>query len=105
MRNLPRTLDDRLGRLVVAGYVARELVGSRPRYRLTARGEALLPILDAMRAFGHAWLVHDRAHRASHHEPPACAHGPGAPAARGTRRRCGPTPGRGPAQPATPRAT
>ena len=34
-------------------------------YELTAKGESLLPIIDAMREFGHEWLVpeHEHAHR------------------------------------------
>jgi len=29
----------------------------RVEYELTEKGEALLPIIDEMRRFGHAWLV------------------------------------------------
>jgi DNA-binding HxlR family transcriptional regulator len=28
-------------------------------YELTAKGEGLLPIIEEMRRFGHAWLVDD----------------------------------------------
>jgi DNA-binding HxlR family transcriptional regulator len=28
----------------------------RVEYELTSKGEALLPIIDAMREFGHGWL-------------------------------------------------
>jgi DNA-binding HxlR family transcriptional regulator len=31
----------------------------RVEYELTAKGHGLLPIIDAMRKFGHAWLVCD----------------------------------------------
>jgi HxlR-like helix-turn-helix protein len=29
----------------------------RVEYELTGKGEALLPIIDAMRDFGHSWLA------------------------------------------------
>jgi DNA-binding HxlR family transcriptional regulator len=31
----------------------------RVEYELTGKGEALLPIIDAMREFGHGWLTHE----------------------------------------------
>ena len=31
----------------------------RVEYELTDKGEALLPIINEMRSFGHAWLVED----------------------------------------------
>jgi DNA-binding HxlR family transcriptional regulator len=39
--------------------VRRSYAESPPRveYELTEKGEALLPIIDEMRRFGHAWLV------------------------------------------------
>jgi len=47
----PRTLSERL--------VRRSYAESPPRveYELTEKGEALLPIIDEMRRFGHEWLV------------------------------------------------
>lgn len=53
----PRTLSARLRSLEIAGIVQR---GAAPRgvsapYELTLMGEALLPIIAAMRAFGEEW--------------------------------------------------
>ena len=31
----------------------------RVEYELTEKGECLLPIIEEMRRFGHAWLVDD----------------------------------------------
>ena len=56
----PRTLSERLRALEEDGIVARRSYAESPprvEYRLTAKGEALLPIIDAMREFGHEWLV------------------------------------------------
>jgi DNA-binding HxlR family transcriptional regulator len=41
--------------------VRRSYAESPPRveYELTAKGEGLLPIIEEMRRFGHAWLVED----------------------------------------------
>jgi DNA-binding HxlR family transcriptional regulator len=53
----PRTLSSRLRTLEVAGIVQREgwpKAGAQP-YELTAMGEALLPIIAAMRQFGEEW--------------------------------------------------
>lgn len=85
----PRTLDDRLARLVDGGYVLREACGQRRRYELTERGLALLPIIDAMRAFGHTWLVGDPVHRAARHDGGGSGSGPAASAP-----ACGSTAGR-----------
>ena len=56
----PRTLSERL-RVLEADEILlrRSYAESPPRveYELTAKGEALLPIIDAMRRFGHEWLV------------------------------------------------
>lgn len=53
----PRTLSARLRSLEVAGIVQREAFGrgSTLPYELTVMGEALLPIIDAMRSFGEEW--------------------------------------------------
>jgi len=58
----PRTLSERLRVLEEEELVLRQSYPESPprvEYELTQRGEALLPIIDAMRAFGHAWLVCD----------------------------------------------
>ena len=39
----------------------------RVEYELTAKGAAMLPIVDAMSSFGHAWLIDDHDHE---HTPP-----------------------------------
>ena len=64
----PRTLSERLRQLEHDEIVERHSyaeVPPRVEYELTAKGESLLPIIDAMREFGHAWLVpeHEHAHR------------------------------------------
>jgi DNA-binding HxlR family transcriptional regulator len=55
----PRTLAERLRALEADGFVERHSYPETPprvEYQLTAKGESLLPIIDAMRAFGHDWL-------------------------------------------------
>jgi DNA-binding HxlR family transcriptional regulator len=55
----PRTLSERLRALEdEAILVRRSYQESPPRveYELTEKGHALLPIIDAMREFGHEWL-------------------------------------------------
>ncbi|MDQ8044212.1 MAG: helix-turn-helix domain-containing protein [Solirubrobacteraceae bacterium] len=53
----PRTLSARLRSLEVAGIVQRGPAarGASLPYELTVMGEALLPIIDAMRSFGEEW--------------------------------------------------
>src|SRR5713226_5290263 len=64
----PRTLSERLDRLEQEGVVVRRSYPESPprvEYELTDKGVALLPIIDAMREFGHQWLVgreHTHAH-------------------------------------------
>jgi DNA-binding HxlR family transcriptional regulator len=56
----PRTLSERLRALEHEGIVLRRSYAESPprvEYELTGKGEALLPIIDAMREFGHEWLV------------------------------------------------
>jgi DNA-binding HxlR family transcriptional regulator len=56
----PRTLSERLRALEDDDIVARHSYPESPprvEYELTAKGEALLPIIDAMRGFGHDWLA------------------------------------------------
>jgi DNA-binding HxlR family transcriptional regulator len=55
----PRTLSLRLRALEEEGIVERTTypeVPPRVEYRLTAKGEALLPIIEDMRAYGREWL-------------------------------------------------
>lgn len=56
----PRTLSERLRALEQEGIVVRRSYTESPprvEYELTQKGEDLLPIIDEMRRFGHAWLV------------------------------------------------
>ena len=58
----PRTLSERLRALEQEDIVVRRSYPESPprvEYELTAKGEALLPIIDAMREFGRDWLVDD----------------------------------------------
>jgi DNA-binding HxlR family transcriptional regulator len=55
-----RTLAERLRALERAGIVRRYSYPESPprvEYELTEKGEALLPVLDAMSEFGRNWLV------------------------------------------------
>src|SRR5437763_14233971 len=55
----PRTLSERLRALEQEGFLVRQSYAESPprvEYELTAKGEALLPVIDAMREFGHGWL-------------------------------------------------
>jgi DNA-binding HxlR family transcriptional regulator len=55
----PRTLAERLRDLEQEGIVERRSYPESPprvEYELTPKGEALLPIIGAMRDFGHSWL-------------------------------------------------
>ena len=55
----PRTLSLRLRELESEGVVERQTyaeVPPRVEYVLTAKGQALLPIIDGMRSFGRDWL-------------------------------------------------
>jgi DNA-binding HxlR family transcriptional regulator len=56
----PKTLSERLKRLEEADVVDRRCfaeVPPRVEYSLTAKGYALLPVIESMRAFGTAWLA------------------------------------------------
>ena len=58
----PRTLSLRLRALEQHGIVERHTfpeVPPRVEYALTAKGEALVPLIDDMRAYGQAWLDAD----------------------------------------------
>src|ERR671915_2504698 len=55
----PRTLSLRLRALEEHGIVARHTypeVPPRVEYSLTAKGEALVPLIDDMRRYGYEWL-------------------------------------------------
>ena len=55
----PRTLSLRLRALEEEGILARQTypeVPPRVEYALTDKGEALVPIVEAMRAYGTDWL-------------------------------------------------
>jgi DNA-binding HxlR family transcriptional regulator len=61
----PRTLAERLRLLEADGIVHRRSYAESPprvEYELTEKGAALLPIIDAMREFGHTWLACDHTH-------------------------------------------
>jgi len=69
----PRTLSLRLRALEEEGIVERHTfpeVPPRVEYALTAKGRALLPIIDDMRAYGEDWLGAECAERV---EPDALA--------------------------------
>ena len=56
----PRTLSERLRALEQEGIVERRSYPESPprvEYELTPKGESLLPIIEQMRRFGHAWLM------------------------------------------------
>ncbi len=61
----PRTLAERLRWLEAEEIVSRRSYSESPprvEYELTDKGSALLPLITAMRHFGHDWLgcgVHD----------------------------------------------
>ncbi len=59
----PRTLSLRLRALEEEGVVERHTfpeVPPRVEYSLTAKGRALLPLIEDMRAYGRQWLGGDR---------------------------------------------
>jgi DNA-binding HxlR family transcriptional regulator len=60
----PRTLSERLRALEQEGIVVRRSYPESPprvEYELTPKGQDLLPIIEEMRRFGHAWLLEDEA--------------------------------------------
>ena len=64
----PRTLSERLRVLEHEGLIERKSYSESPPrvdYELTSKGQALLPIIDAMREFGHEWLVPEHDHGAT----------------------------------------
>src|SRR5437588_7066157 len=74
----PRTLSERLRALEQEELVVRRSYAETPprvEYELTEKGAALLPIIEAMRGFGHSWLVpeHDHSHDLPETEPAPAA--------------------------------
>ncbi len=73
----PRTLSVRLRGLEEQGIVARHTVPEVPprvEYTLTAKGRALVPLIDAMRSYGSEWLgVSEAECRPAAAEQPATA--------------------------------
>jgi DNA-binding HxlR family transcriptional regulator len=62
----PRTLAERLRELEQEGIVERRSYPESPprvEYELTPKGDALLPIIAAMREFGHSWLGCEHDHQ------------------------------------------
>jgi len=63
----PRTLSDRLVMLEANGLITRRAYAEIPprvEYSLTEKGTGLVPIIDAMRAYGEAYLFDEPAARA-----------------------------------------
>ena len=55
----PRTLADRLREMESQGLINREPyreIPPRVEYTLTPKGEAALPVIEALRVFGDTWL-------------------------------------------------
>jgi len=55
----PRTLADRLRQMESQGLITRESfreIPPRVQYSLTLKGEATLPVIEALRTFGDSWL-------------------------------------------------
>lgn len=56
----PRTLADRLKGMESSGLITRESfreIPPRVQYTLTPKGEATLPVIEALRGFGETWLT------------------------------------------------
>jgi DNA-binding HxlR family transcriptional regulator len=61
----PRTLSLRLRALEAEGIVVRRTypeVPPRVEYTLTAKGEALVPLIEQMRSYGRDWLANGNGH-------------------------------------------
>jgi DNA-binding HxlR family transcriptional regulator len=72
----PRTLSLRLRALEEEGIVERQTyaeVPPRVEYTLTAKGRALIPIIEGMRAYGERWLGAECATAAEPEAEPAIA--------------------------------
>jgi DNA-binding HxlR family transcriptional regulator len=69
----PRTLSLRLRALEAEGIIERHTypeVPPRVEYCLTAKGEALVPMIDYMRRYGRRWLLNGRS-AVHEHQPEA----------------------------------
>lgn len=56
----PRTLADRLRLMEGAGLLTRESfreIPPRVQYTLTSKGQATIPVVEALRDFGETWLT------------------------------------------------
>jgi|SRR5579859_2894092 len=56
----PKTLSERLGSLEHEGVVRRQTFAEVPpkvEYTLTEKGQALVALIDTMRAYGRRWLL------------------------------------------------
>jgi DNA-binding HxlR family transcriptional regulator len=65
----PRTLSLRLRALEAEGIVERRTypeVPPRVEYRLTAKGRALVPLIEHMRSYGREWLANGNGLKAEH---------------------------------------
>lgn len=70
----PRTLSLRLRALEAEGIVERRTypeVPPRVEYKLTPKGEALVPLIEHMRSYGRDWLQHGNGNG---HDAPARDH-------------------------------
>src|SRR5215203_1883103 len=68
----PRTLSLRLRALEEEGIVARHTfpeVPPRVEYALTAKGKALVPLVEDMRSYGMRWLLGDAADPLAERQP------------------------------------
>ena len=66
----PRTLAERLKALEAEGILLRRSFPESPprvEYTLSDKGQALLPIIDAMREFGRNWLIGVHGHETALH--------------------------------------
>jgi DNA-binding HxlR family transcriptional regulator len=64
----PRTLSERLRVLEHEQIVLRRSYAETPprvEYELTPKGKGLMPVIEAMRQFGHTWLVPHHDHSAA----------------------------------------
>jgi len=68
----PRVLTDRLRELLARGMVTRHMFNEIPprvEYTLTEKGLAACPVVDALRAYGDAWLMSDECPKSDQTQP------------------------------------